>query len=271
MNIKRFTAPDARRAIRKVRDELGSDAVILSNRRVGDEVEIVAAMDYEGGASRPAGPLPDEVRPLVAATATRHAPEPVGDIRREVAALRDLLETELGRLGWNERARRTPLQAQAMRNLSSLGLTPDVVVEVIAALSPLASFDDAWAQPLDEVIRRIPVLDEDVIARRGIVALVGPTGVGKTTAIAKLAARFTIRHAPASLALVTTDGYRVGAREQLQAFGRILGAPVHVAADGHELRRPQLAAATVHTHPRGTVRTADTHAAVRHHRARNSS
>jgi flagellar biosynthesis protein FlhF len=71
----------------------------------------------------------------------------------------------------------------------------------------------------------------------GVIAVVGPTGAGKTTTIAKLAARWSMQHGSQDLALVSTDAYRIGAREQLMTYGRILGAPVHAANSGSELAR----------------------------------
>jgi flagellar biosynthesis protein FlhF len=69
-----------------------------------------------------------------------------------------------------------------------------------------------------------------------VFALVGPTGVGKTTTVAKLAARFAVKYGTNALGLITLDAYRVAAHEQLRAYGRILGTPVHLAQDGATLR-----------------------------------
>ena len=79
--------------------------------------------------------------------------------------------------------------------------------------------------------------DNDIVDRGGVYALVGPTGVGKTTTTAKLAARCVLRHGPSKVALVTTDGYRIGAHEQLRIYGRILGVSVHLVKDQNELRQ----------------------------------
>jgi flagellar biosynthesis protein FlhF len=79
------------------------------------------------------------------------------------------------------------------------------------------------------------VVDDKLLDDGGVFAVVGPTGVGKTTTIAKLAARFALRHGVRNVALVSTDGYRIGAREQLLTFARIIGVPMHVAADAREL------------------------------------
>lgn len=90
---------------------------------------------------------------------------------------------------------------------------------------------DAWLQ--DQVAAGIscPIEAQSVLSSPGAVALVGPTGVGKTTTVAKLAARFVVRHGAASLGLITLDSYRVGAHDQLRSYGRILGVPVQVAHD----------------------------------------
>jgi flagellar biosynthesis protein FlhF len=79
--------------------------------------------------------------------------------------------------------------------------------------------------------------ENDIIDRGGVFAVVGPTGVGKTTTTAKLAARCVVRYGADKLALLTTDGYRIGAHEQLRIYGRILGVPVHVVRDSEDLRR----------------------------------
>lgn len=230
MKIRRFSAADMRQAIRRVRDELGPDAVILSSHNKDDGVEIVAAIDYQ----ETEAPVRVPAMPVAAETAQPAAPS--GEIRREMQAMRHLLESHLSRLSWNEQARRTPVQAQAMRNLSSLGLSSDLVEEILDDCAPLGSYDDAWRVPLAALVERIPVCDADLAEEGGILALVGPTGVGKTTAIAKLAARHTLRHGAGQVALVAADDYRIGARAQLTAFGEIIGAPVYVAADGAELK-----------------------------------
>jgi len=77
---------------------------------------------------------------------------------------------------------------------------------------------------------------DGLLESQGAVALVGPTGVGKTTTVAKLAARFAVRYGAAQLGLITLDSYRIGAHEQLRSYGRILGVPMHIAQDGATLR-----------------------------------
>ncbi len=84
-----------------------------------------------------------------------------------------------------------------------------------------------------ELASKVPVLDNEdaLFDQGGVLALIGPTGVGKTTTTAKLAARYVLRHGPERLALLTTDSFRIGAHEQLRIYGDILGVPVHAVKD----------------------------------------
>lgn len=247
MKIKRFVAPDMRRAMRRVREEQGPDAVILSNRRVSDGIEVVAAIDYDESllSRTTAAPAADtgltEFSPDSetghferAAQTWSREPTLIG-MKQEVASLRMLLESQLASLAWNDTVRRHPVRAGVLRKLSAMGLTQELAASVAdqAHGDDIESAFDAALIHLDE---RLPRLDREIINERGVVALVGPTGVGKTTSIAKLAARFVLRHGAEGLALLTTDGFRIGAHEQLITFGRILGVPVQLVRNGMELR-----------------------------------
>ena len=118
-----------------------------------------------------------------------------------------------------------------------MDIAPDVAL-ALAAQAPLrTSLDDPSHIPLALLVKHMPVLNDVHNVSGGITTIVGPTGAGKTTTIAKLAARWCMQHGVADLALVSTDGYRVGAREQLMTYARILGAPMHTANSGKELAR----------------------------------
>lgn len=100
-----------------------------------------------------------------------------------------------------------------------------------------ADIDQGWEKALEMMEKVLPIASDDLMQEGGVVALVGPTGVGKTTTIAKLAAQFILQHGSSrQVALITMDNYRIGAHEQLSTYGRILDVPVRVAADGEELR-----------------------------------
>lgn len=278
MRIKRFLAPDMRRAIQLVRQEHGADAVILSSRAVEGGIEIVSALDYDQGlfaelagqaagersesASKPsptveAGPVP-QPQPAVPVAASPPAAalaeasgvssedarpnEPGRDARtglasidalqamqRELALVKDMLREQFAQLAWADMKTFQPERAVLTRRVESLGLEPDLVGALVDEAAAETDQGKAWRTVLLGLARRIRIVAEDPIDQGGVIALVGPTGVGKTTTIAKLAARHCLRHGPDSIALVSTDTFRVGAQRQLDAYGVILGVPVRRA------------------------------------------
>lgn len=157
-------------------------------------------------------------------------------MRDEIHELRGILESQLSTLAWGEMKRSHPLRVKLLERLTMLGLNPDLARELADHIDYSKGMVEAWRQALSLFAGRLPVTNDDIINQGGLVALVGPTGVGKTTTIAKLAARFTLRHGANKVALVTTDSYRIGAYQHLRTYGKILRAPVHVAKDGEELR-----------------------------------
>ncbi len=252
MKIRRFVAGDIREAMRQVRAALGPDAVILETQRVEGGIELAAAVDYEPGGGVSAEPRATQITAPAQETTPVSSPAPVAagaraniataaddgelrSLRHEVRTLRDLLEAQVSRLAWNDNVRRNAAATTTMRNLAGLGIGADVVGGIMAALGANLTAENAWTAPLKQLVETIPVCDEDLIAGGGIFAVVGPTGVGKTTTIAKLAARFALDGSAEDVALITTDTFRIGAREQLETFGEILGAPVYQAGDATKL------------------------------------
>ena len=118
----------------------------------------------------------------------------------------------------------------------SLGLSPKLSKDIIAEVNEEKDFEHNWRTALGELAHRIPVGENEIIEKGGVVALVGATGVGKTTTIAKLAARYTLKHGPHRVALITTDNYRVAAHEQLRSYARIMGVPMCITGDADSLR-----------------------------------
>jgi len=157
-------------------------------------------------------------------------------MREEIKQLRGLLENQLAHLAWNDRERREPLPTEVMRRLSGMELDAALVEKASAPAVHARDEEHAWQLALDELSASMPIADNDFLDQGGIVALVGSTGVGKTTSVAKLAARYVLRHGQRHVALVSTDSYRIGAHEQLMTYGRLLGIPVQVASDHKELR-----------------------------------
>ncbi len=255
MKIRRFTGPDMRDCMRQVRETLGADAVILETVRHAQGIEISAAMDghdtLAGPAmARPAGatarPAPridvsDEdgdcvtiAREPLAERHARHVPQAAGGeldtLREEVRSLRYLLENQLTRLVWDADARHTPEHAALLRHYAQLGIEADVA-RGLAAMPRAGAARGTWSAALQRLVEALPVASEDPVAQGGIWAIVGPTGAGKTTTVAKLAARAALKYGPGHIGLVTTDTFRVAARAQLETYGQILGVPVHQAHD----------------------------------------
>jgi flagellar biosynthesis protein FlhF len=158
-------------------------------------------------------------------------------MQQEVRSLREMLQGELAHMSWNEKRLRDPLQARVLEELSAMEIAPDVAKQLAALTPARTSLENPSHIPLAMLVKHLPVVDNLSTVDEGVIALVGPTGAGKTTTIAKLAARWSMQHGPGDLALVSTDGYRIGAREQLMTYARILGAPMHVANNGKELAR----------------------------------
>ncbi|MEN3277050.1 MAG: flagellar biosynthesis protein FlhF [Massilia sp.] len=327
MNVKKFTAATSREALRKVRDALGPDAVILSNRPVDGVVEILAldnddvaslaapapgsdmaqpaprldhlnAFEPEAPAflnrrSAPAATAPEHVyasrrapapefdpEPVFTAPrraapeadyaaehgyANRRAPQPepafdmaamtsmmsaaiaqakesaaleMSGMMNELRAMRGLMETQLAELSWGSTQQREPQKAAVLREMLAAGFSASLARYLIDKMP--ANKDAAEAMRwIKTVLARnlITMADEDnLLDNGGMFALVGPTGVGKTTTTAKLAARCVMRHGPEKLALITTDAYRIGGHEQLRIYGKILGVMVHSVKDEADLR-----------------------------------
>jgi len=164
----------------------------------------------------------------------------LGAVLRELEEVRQLPEAGFGSMPQNDKRLREPLKAQVFERLTAMDIAPDVAAALAARTPQRTSLNDQSLLPLALLARHLPVVDpiEGVGGvSGGIMAVVGPTGAGKTTTIAKLAARWCMQHGSEDLALVSTDGYRVGAREQLTTYARILGAPMHAANSGMELAR----------------------------------
>lgn len=294
MKIKRFVADDMRSALRKVTDVLGPDAVILSNNKLEDGVEIVAAIDYDESlineqetkkeAIKKPNPFLQDDDELArshikkrnrdaalddvkyarnipertpefeqnefarqtninqATTKTKPqehlwTEEPAFmDMKSELKSLKGLLVNQLSGLSWGNEVQYHPVRARLLQRLMSLGLSPKLSKEIIAVAKEEEDFEHNWRIALGELAHRIPVGENEIIEKGGIVALVGATGVGKTTTVAKIAARYILKHGSQHVALITTDNYRIGAHEQLRSYARIMGVPMYVTSDADSLR-----------------------------------
>ncbi len=359
MKIKRFFAADIRQAMRMVKDELGADAVIMSNKSVDGGVEIVAARDFdeqvlhknmqgEAGAASSAAitekptkslDLPDyaaekdrlhivtsprkreapemsarparrevdsylgyaEKTPLVRkevpapaktsaeisrpeAQALRKNPgfeqrvappaksvernvkpaakpaevktvdfkavidkkEPemresesekfMQQMRKELRQLKQSMDMRLAEVGFAHNAQNNPVRLDLLHRLADMGIYKKLSLKLANRLGAHKDIDYAFEKAQEMMAKVLPIAEENILEYGGVVALVGPTGVGKTTTIAKLAAKFILKHGSRQVALITTDNYRIAAHEQLNTYGRILDVPVRTAANADELR-----------------------------------
>ncbi|MEL7024039.1 MAG: flagellar biosynthesis protein FlhF [Pseudomonadota bacterium] len=284
MKIKRFLAPSMREALKAVRTEQGPEAVILSNRKVGDYVEVIAALDYDEAliqqAVKRSGPSETQVAPPVPEPATERpevadelveedevhvllsekarqgevtnrrseqtliteldlpATPGIHELREQLTMLGDLLHEQVCGDRWTSRSNTDPLATQLLRNLTRLGVGSDIakmLQERVAASE--AGIRHPWRDAVDALSDGLITAAPDLLDHGGIAAFVGPTGVGKTTTIAKLASQYALRHGARDIALVSMDGYRIGAREQLFTFGRIINASVFEVESPIALRR----------------------------------
>ncbi len=269
MNVKRIVAKTSREAMRQLRDMLGPDAVILSNRAVEGGVEVLALPAEDIAAMAPPVvemPAPPPV-PLRASVTREREPvgelEPavsfkrrlvervaipsedgaqlaknvVGEIKGEIKAMQLRLEMQLADLAWRDLPGRDPAAAGVMRDMLSAGFSATLARELMDSL-PRGDAEQAQVWMRNTLMKRLQVMqsETDVLDDGGVFALMGPTGAGKTTTTAKLAARFVVRHGAEKLALLTTDSYRIGGHEQLRIYGKILGVTVHAVRDAADLK-----------------------------------
>ena len=226
--------------------ELANDTLQLNSVSLPD-LKLSAMQD----AMATPGEIPRPVKPAQAAVETprkktaREKPSPnkiqwsqdpaIIELKDEINGMRDLLEQQLASLAWGDLNRRDPMRAKLTRCLLELGLSPTVCERVADAATEHKEFDNAWRHALAILAHSLPADSTDILDQGGVVALVGATGVGKTTTIAKLAARYALKHGSERVAMVTTDGYRIAAHEQLRTYGRILDIPVRIANTHEEL------------------------------------
>jgi flagellar biosynthesis protein FlhF len=274
MKIQRYLAKDMRSALAQVREALGPDAVILSSGRVGEEVEVVAAIDFESQRET----LPSDAQIPTIAAAPRNAastartvdfaknkrassqlspdvaqfgsheddapparqPATESSLADEVKGMRRMLEAQLATLTWNDMSRRSPMQAAMLKELARLGLSNELSQSLARKIPENLSFSAARRFALATIARTVQVTGDRWLEEGGRVAFAGPAGAGKTTLIAKLAARWVLRHGPRRIALVSADAVRIGAHEQMHMLGRLLGVTAHTVYDIAEL--PELLA-----------------------------
>ena len=158
------------------------------------------------------------------------------ELQAEIADMRFLLEQQLDRLtGTTSPVAASPVLGSVGRRLERLGLPANLVANVLNRCTKTQSVSDAWPDALANLAHQLPINGRDIVDQGGIFAFVGPTGVGKTTTIGKLAARYVLQHGADKVALITTDTYRIAAHDQLRSLARILRVPVRVVDESNSL------------------------------------
>jgi flagellar biosynthesis protein FlhF len=256
MNVRKFFAGTSRQALYQVRNGLGPDALILSNRAVDGGVEILAVAKEDLPAltapaqtlslERHGKPAPAEAPAPPAAPVRSAQPAPAGvggdpDARSlisEIKSMRGLLEEQQVYKAWDTAQQRDPGKARVLSDLLRAGFSPALTRQLMGKMPPGFAPERKlnWVKAvLDRNLCTVAPADE-IVERGGTFALVGPTGVGKTTTVAKIAARCVVRHGADRLALLTTDSYRIGAHEQLRIYGKLLGVRVLAIKDATDLQ-----------------------------------
>jgi flagellar biosynthesis protein FlhF len=156
-------------------------------------------------------------------------------MRFELHGLRELIEVQLGSIAWGQLQNRQPQQANLWRRLQRMGLSAELAKALLERVANIAEPRQAWRMLLAHLAHAIKTPKQEPMDEGGVIALVGPAGMGKTTTLAKLAARYVLKYGAQHIALVSLDSYRIGAQEQLKTLGRILDVPVTLVDPGQSL------------------------------------
>jgi len=248
MNIKKFIAPTTRQALLKIRNELGGDAVILSNRNTDAGVEIVAVANeamlqltdkaHQTKAQATDSTGEDQVPGGKNKSAVAHTLNPASEalVLGEIKSMRSMLQQQLAEMSWANVQKHDPQRAGLLRGMLNSGFSALLAGKLLDKLPAGSAHAESWIKQVLKLNLLVAGEAEDIVTAGGVYALIGPTGVGKTTTTAKLAARAVVRYGADKVALLTTDSYRIGAYEQLKIYGRILGVAVHAVKDADDLR-----------------------------------
>ncbi len=225
---RKFVGKTSREVLQKVKQALGPDALIVANRAFEGGIELTAMS---------AGALAGAVAPPTVNVASVNVADGiVQNLMREVSAMKSLLQREISGMAWSSLKQGAPARAAAMRVLINAGFSPMLARELAGAVPEHAAGSAAHKALGVEIKSRLRVMShESLVSDGGVYALVGPTGVGKTTTVAKLAARCVVRYGAAKLGLITTDSYRIAGHDQLRIYGKILGVPVHAVKDAGDM------------------------------------
>jgi flagellar biosynthesis protein FlhF len=249
MRIKRFVAANMRQAMNMVREEMGDDAVIMSTRQMDDSVEVTAGLDQEAVGAPTYAPVRN-------ATTQQHSYSPFTpqssagvnsannmnnaellSLHQELKQMREMLSQQLSGFAWQQAQVQHPDKVLLLKRLSAMGIGWEMCQNLVEKLVMSGDVEADWRQLQASLLLDMPAMQDALLDAGGVVALVGPTGVGKTTTIAKLAARYALRYGTADCAMVTLDTYKIGAQEQLKIFADLIGVNLYTASTPGEFFR----------------------------------
>ena len=316
MKVKRYSAATMQRALKQISDELGPDAVILSNQRIKGRLEIVAAIDYDNDAeenvqaesfstqTKPAESMPSaaiqraqqprnmnrapsslthnadshmSLAQLDAAkrklalqdelektylnrqktnhdavvsqkikvskksnykkeiNASNESDHELIQMKSEIHALKLLLEKTVNPVSnaWGNWTPKNPLQATLWQRLDDLGIEQWLIKKLLIDIDGSEVLEKTWREVLRALAKSIPITN--TTKNQSCVALLGPTGVGKTTTLGKMAAQHVLTHGNEKIVLISADNYRIGAQDQLRSFARILSVPLYFVDEKNSL------------------------------------
>lgn len=225
--------------LRKTQSRIVSAQAELSTRGESDAAtnrQLVAGLPLTA-----AEPLVEPRREEPTRAQAAPAPQPAVDqrlfdsMRSELNGLRELLEVQLGSLAWTQLQGSKPAQANLWRRLQRIGLSGPIARELLTLTGEIQEPRQAWRMLLAHLARMIRTPEMEPLEEGGVIAMVGPAGMGKTTTLAKLAARYVLKYGSQSVALVSMDSFRIGAQEQLKTLGRILNVSVTQVDPGQSL------------------------------------
>ena len=243
MKIRKYTENSVEEALPKIREELGPDAVILHTREVNKPgllgklgapmVEITAAVDtikqYEKEALQSSpGPVNKFKKTII-------SDQHVDEVKQELGQLKSFVQV-LGRQVLSESENEGDVYRELVDNEIDEKIVMDILASIRMKYPDEKMPNDAilWRLAQTEISKRINVSPINLNEKTKIVSLVGPTGVGKTTTIAKLAAKYILEEKK-SVALISIDKFRMAASEQIKSYGNILDIPVSIVASKGEL------------------------------------
>lgn len=287
MNIKRFFGKNSKLALAQVREALGDDAVILSNRTVkgGNEImafsaeemdSIVASddtavtltadvvedsrtstleelfrkrMQAENNTIKAKSSFNEDVmneskNNMVEETLAQTKAQAkevnaqIASMMAEIRNMRSIIESQLAEISWGATQQREPMKSKILSAMLTAGFSPGLSKQLVDNIPANQNEAEAkkWVQSV--LLKNLDTMskEEEMLDKGGVFAIVGPTGVGKTTTTAKLAARYVMKHGTDKIGLITTDSYRIGGHEQLRIYGKILGVMVHSVKDEADLK-----------------------------------